>query len=118
MKAATREWVAKAEEDFLAAVDLARRGKRPLWNVVCFHTQQCAEKYLKARLEEGGLSVPKSHDLDDLLNRLLPHRATLGCPPSCAANSHRLCGGLPVSWAHRPQESRAVRDAGLQGDPS
>ena len=41
-------------------------------NAVCFHTQQCAEKYLKARLEEGGLSVPKSHDLDDLLNRLLP----------------------------------------------
>ena len=43
MKAATRDWVATAEEDYLAAVDLARRRKRPVWSAVCFHTQQCAE---------------------------------------------------------------------------
>jgi HEPN domain-containing protein len=48
MKPSTREWVAKAEEDYLAALDLARRRKRPLWSGVCFHAQQCAEKYLKA----------------------------------------------------------------------
>ena len=55
MKPATREWVAKAEEDFLSATDLARRRNRPVWSTVCFHTQQCAEKYLKARMEEAGM---------------------------------------------------------------
>jgi HEPN domain-containing protein len=72
MKPGTREWVGKAEEDFLAATDLSRRRKRPLWSSVCFHTQQCAEKYLKARMEEAGLPIHKTHDLEVLLNLLLP----------------------------------------------
>lgn len=59
MKAATRDWIAKAEADYLAAVDLARRRKLPLHDMVCFHCQQSAEKYLKARLEEGALHFPK-----------------------------------------------------------
>lgn len=67
MKAATREWVAKAEADFLGANGLYRRRKRPLWDLVCFHAQQSVEKYLKARLSEAGLSIPKTHDLLHLL---------------------------------------------------
>lgn len=72
MKQATREWVKKAEEDYLAALDLARRRKVLLHNSVCFHCEQCAEKYLKARMEEAGLHIPKTHDLEVLLNALLP----------------------------------------------
>jgi|ERR1051325_2440465 HEPN domain-containing protein len=72
MKPVTREWVAKAEEDLLAAVDLGRRRKRPVWDAVCFHCQQATEKYLKARLHEAGLAVPRTHDLESLLNLLLP----------------------------------------------
>jgi HEPN domain-containing protein len=68
MKTSTREWVAKAEEDFLAASALNLRRKKPLWNVVAFHAQQAVEKYLKARLEEAGHGVPKTHDLLHLLN--------------------------------------------------
>ena len=45
--------------------------------MVCFHCQQSAEKYIKALLEELGLSVPKTRDLDDLLTLLLPHHPTL-----------------------------------------
>jgi len=71
MKPATREWVAKAEEDYLAALDLSRRRKVPLWSSVCFHAQQSAEKYLKARLQEAGLRIPKTHDLEVVLNLLL-----------------------------------------------
>ena len=59
MKAATRDWVDKAEGDFLAAAALARRRKIPLHVQVCFHSQQCAEKYLKARLEEAGVHFPR-----------------------------------------------------------
>jgi hypothetical protein len=71
MKASTRERLVKAEEDFLAATALNRRRKKPLSNIVCFHVQQAVEKYLKARLEEAGLSVPKTHDLLHLLNLAL-----------------------------------------------
>lgn len=72
MKQATLEWVKKAEEDYLAALALARRRKTPLHNSVCFHCQQCAEKYLKARIEEAGIRIPKTHDLEVLLDALLP----------------------------------------------
>lgn len=67
MKAATRDWLKKAESDWLAALALARRRKIPLHDQVCIHCQQSAEKYLKARLEEAGLVSPKTHDLEKLL---------------------------------------------------
>jgi HEPN domain-containing protein len=44
---------------------------------VCFHCQQAAEKYLKALLQESGLVVPRTHDLADVLDLLLPADATL-----------------------------------------
>jgi HEPN domain-containing protein len=47
-------------------------------DVVCFHCQQCAEKYLKGLMEELGLTVPKIHDLGDLLPALRPHHPSLG----------------------------------------
>jgi HEPN domain-containing protein len=68
----TTEWVAKAEED-LGVVKRIRKAKPPLHDATCFHCQQAAEKYLKALLQELGLSVPHTHDLPDLLERLLPH---------------------------------------------
>jgi HEPN domain-containing protein len=44
---------------------------------VCFHCQQCSEKYLKGLLEELGLPVPKIHDLAELLTKLAPYHPTL-----------------------------------------
>jgi HEPN domain-containing protein len=55
-----REWVVKAETDYKAALALARRRKDPLPEVVCFHCQQCAEKYLKAFLIARGMPFPIS----------------------------------------------------------
>jgi HEPN domain-containing protein len=71
MKTSTREWVVKAEEDFAAVTALARPRKKPLWAPVCFHAQQCAEKYLKARLNEASVQFHKTHDLEALLNQTL-----------------------------------------------
>jgi HEPN domain-containing protein len=75
MKRSTREWVRKAEADHVVAGRLSR-GKPPLHDIVCFHCQQCAEKYSKALLQELGLSVSKTHD-SDLFTLLLPHHPTL-----------------------------------------
>jgi HEPN domain-containing protein len=49
-----------------------------LHDIVCFCCQQVAEKYLKAVLIEFGVSVPRTHDLEDLLSLLQPtHRQLL-----------------------------------------
>jgi len=112
MKQATREWVAKAEEDFVSALDLARRRKRPVWSTVCFHTQQCAEKYLKARMEEGGLPIPKTHDLDVLLNQLL-HLEPLWAALLSALQTltdYAVDFRYPGHSAQKPHAQRALRD--------
>lgn len=49
----------------------------PLYDLICFHCQQAAEKYLKALLQELGLKVPKTHHLDQLLDLLLPQDGSL-----------------------------------------
>lgn len=72
MKPSTREWIDKAEADFDAAQMLYRARKRPSYDAACFHAQQCAEKYLKARLEEAGLPIPKTHNLYALLTLVSP----------------------------------------------
>jgi hypothetical protein len=56
---------------------LGGRSKIPVYDGVCFHCQQCAEKYLKGVIEEVGLSVPKIHDLDLLLTILISRYRTL-----------------------------------------
>lgn len=58
------EWVAKAEQDYHAAVQLSPEA---VPSVICFHAQQCVEKYLKAVLVRLRLPVPKEHDLVRLL---------------------------------------------------
>lgn len=72
MRPLTREWIKKAEADFATAQRELRARRLPNYDAVCFHAQQCAEKYLKARLQEAGLQFPKTHDLPSLLELLLP----------------------------------------------
>jgi HEPN domain-containing protein len=71
MKPITREWINKVESDWVSAQREARARKHPNYDLACFATQQCAEKYLKARLVEAGISFRKIHDLVDLLNLVL-----------------------------------------------
>src|SRR5437660_1182218 len=73
----TREWVRKAEHDVKSARIIAS-GPDRLYDNICFHCQQAAEKYLKALLQESGQPVPRTHDLLMLLSLLLPvHPAAL-----------------------------------------
>jgi len=71
MKALTAEWVKKAEGDLYSCLREVRARRHPNPDSGCFHAQQCAEKYLKARLQEAGVAFPKTHDLLDLLKRVL-----------------------------------------------
>ena len=76
MKPITLEWIEKAEADFVAAQREYRARKNPLYDISCFHAQQCAEKYLKAKLEEHTIVFSKTHDLLVLLEMLLPLEPT------------------------------------------
>jgi HEPN domain-containing protein len=75
MKQRTAEWIEKAEGDW-AISERERHAPEPVWDGICFHVQQCAEKYLKAFLEEHGIAFGKTHDLFYLVDlagdRLLP----------------------------------------------
>ena len=71
MKLLTAEWVEKAEGDFHSCLREVRARRHPNHDSACFHAQQCVEKYLKARLQEAGSAFPKTHDLLELLRRLL-----------------------------------------------
>ena len=83
MKQLTLEWVAKAEGDFHSCLRESRARKNANYDSGCSPAQQCVEKYLKARLQEAGAAVPKTHNLEDLLNRLLPiERRWVGLKPS------------------------------------
>jgi len=72
MNPLTREWIEKAEGDFATASRELRARKSPNYDAVCFHAQQCAEKYLKALLQEANSPFGKTHNLVGLLDLLLP----------------------------------------------
>jgi HEPN domain-containing protein len=71
MKAITREWLARAEEDLLAAEILLTQPE--LTNMVAFHAQQAVEKTLKAVLEESAIVAVRTHSLTRLYGLVEPH---------------------------------------------
>ncbi|MCK4914435.1 MAG: HEPN domain-containing protein [Planctomycetes bacterium] len=71
MKPITDEWIAKAEGDFAMMERECKVQENPNYDGICFHAQQCAEKYLKARLCEAGITFNKIHDLTALLEQAL-----------------------------------------------
>nr|VFJ91333.1 MAG: HEPN domain-containing protein [Candidatus Kentron sp. H]VFJ93958.1 MAG: HEPN domain-containing protein [Candidatus Kentron sp. H]VFJ99171.1 MAG: HEPN domain-containing protein [Candidatus Kentron sp. H] len=81
-----KEWVEKAEDDYRAAAHLLSMADGPIpYTIICFHAQQCVEKYLKAILVDHSLHVPKTHDIEEIV-RLLP--ASLSFNPTAAQMRH------------------------------
>jgi len=71
MKPMTAEWISKAEGDFAVMERECRVTDHPNYDGICFHAQQSAEKYLKARLCEANMTFGKIHDLVVLLDQVL-----------------------------------------------
>jgi HEPN domain-containing protein len=57
-------WFGFADEDFRMTKTAL---KEKIYNQVCFHAQQCAEKMLKGFLKSNRQIIPKTHSLDELL---------------------------------------------------
>ena len=72
MNPVVEEWVRKAEGDFGTATREIAVAQDTNHDAVCFHYQQCIEKYLKAFLIAMGATFPKTHDLAKLLDLCIP----------------------------------------------
>ncbi len=71
-----REWIAKADNDLKNATHTLKLGADCPTDTVCFHAQQCVEKYVKAFLVALEVAFPKTHDIETLVG-LMPKRATV-----------------------------------------
>ena len=110
-----KPWIRKAEQDYAAALTLSRKRKSPLSDVVCFHAQQCAEKYLKAFLVSWRIYFPKAHDLIELLNLSTPQESslTLLAPFLSELRPYAVDVRCPGDQATRAQTRRALAHACL-----
>ena len=69
-------WIEKGDRDLLLAQDaLPKLFSYP--DLVCYHCQQAAEKYLKSLLLYHGLTVRKTHDLEELIDFLIPFEPSI-----------------------------------------
>ena len=62
-----RQWVQKAENDLQAATYTLRLEEDCPTDTVCFHAQQCIEKYVKALLVLHAIEFPWTHNLGVLI---------------------------------------------------
>ena len=107
MKPTAAEWVAKAEADFATMGREARARRAPNYDAVCFHAQQCAEKYLKARLCQAGIAFAKIHDLVALLEQ------TIEVEPSWELHRVDLAHLSAFAVAYRYPGESADRESAL-----
>ena len=62
-----KAWIRKAENDLINATNSINIKPKPPLDTVCFHAQQCAEKYLKAYLVQYEINFEKTHNLGELV---------------------------------------------------
>lgn len=68
MKSSVKKWIMKAEADLKTAMHEIDLGAgEAVCESICFHSQQAAEKYLKAFLVEKAEEFGNTHNLEYLL---------------------------------------------------
>jgi HEPN domain-containing protein len=72
MNDTVKQWVEKAERDYLTAQRELSATDKPNYDAVCFHAQQCIEKLIKGLLIQLGIVPPKTHGLVFLSSLLAP----------------------------------------------
>jgi HEPN domain-containing protein len=94
-----RDWVRKAEEDLTNAEYVLTLKEHCPLGTVCFHCQQCAEKYLKALLTCRAVAYPRTHDLARLAG-LLPEEdgRVLAREEAGSLTRYNVEGRYPGDW--------------------
>ena len=111
MKPITQKWVDMAEESWVVAGLAARSLKTPGYSAASFHAHECAEQYLKARLQEASQPFPKTHDLPFLLSLALPLEPTWQtlAPSLLWLNDFGLDILYPGRWASTADAQKATK---------
>lgn len=78
------EWERFAEMDYVTANHLDKTLYPKPMEIICYHCQQCAEKYLKALTEHLGNEIEKTHDLGNLATTIsenleVPQNVLVSC---------------------------------------
>jgi len=86
MRPITQSGLTRPEGDFPRGHE-SEGEQEPVYDAICFHAQQCAEKYLKAWLIEAAAAFPRVHDLEAVADLCLPTlpEALLLCGRNSAA---------------------------------
>lgn len=71
-KAILQEWLHKANNDYINAQLLLSQNNVASYDLVCFLSQQCIEKLMKAILIREAMPVTKIHDLLKLSEQIRP----------------------------------------------
>ncbi|MEW5945081.1 MAG: HEPN domain-containing protein [bacterium] len=61
-----KSWIRKADNDLKTAISALEGKEAPPTDTICFHAQQCVEKYLKAYLVHNSIHFPYIHKLKEL----------------------------------------------------
>jgi HEPN domain-containing protein len=122
-----RAWVKKAESDLKTGEHTLTLKEGCPFDTVCFHAQQCAEKYLKALLVLRSIDFPKTHDLRLLMQRV-PADVELGLfiDEVIPLNRYTIEARYPGDWEPIDREeaetavsiARKVRKAVKAGLPT
>lgn len=92
-------WIEKAEHDLRNAEYTLTLKKDCPFDTVCFHAQQCVEKYLKALLVQTGTDFPKTHDLRVLIELVLSKfSTTLDKKKILILNRYTIEARYPGDW--------------------
>jgi HEPN domain-containing protein len=105
-----RQWVVKAENDHKAFQNLLKMGDDCPFDVVCFLAQQCAEKYLKARLVYLSIDFPKIHDISEIV-KLFPPGFGIPLSPTdqTKLTKYAWIGRYPGNW--EPMNHQDAKEA-------
>ena len=79
-----RDWLTRAGHDLRSSRVLAAQ-EEPLLDTAIYHCQQAAEKSVKAWLQANDAPFPKTHDIEDLVERAAGINADFGKLAQAAA---------------------------------
>jgi len=109
-----RQWIERAEEDLRNAEYTLTLKENCPFGTVCFHTEQCVEKYPKALLVFKGIDFPKTHNIPELL-ALVPAsvRPALSAEEQEQLTDYATVTRYPGDWEPmtREEAERAVEVA-------
>jgi HEPN domain-containing protein len=95
-----RRWLEKADHDLVTAEHTLTLGDECPLDTVCFHTQQCVEKCLKAVLVRVQTPFRRTHDLEELrLSLPAEFEMPLSTEDLARLTPHARNARYPDDWA-------------------